>query len=31
MALTFVFMLGQTLWIANQIGDDATEEAEEDI
>ena len=31
MALTFVFMLGQTLWIANQIGDDATEKTEEDI
>ena len=28
MALTFVFMLGQTLWIANLIGDDEAEESE---
>lgn len=30
MALTFVFMLGQTLWIANLIGDDAEDESQED-
>ena len=31
MALTFVFMLGQTLWIANLIGnDDAADDVEED-
>lgn len=29
MALTFVFMLGQTLWIANLIGDDDADEQEE--
>ncbi|MCP4944496.1 MAG: septation protein IspZ, partial [Planctomycetaceae bacterium] len=29
MALTFVFMLGQTFWIANLIGDDNTGESEE--
>jgi intracellular septation protein len=28
-ALTFVFMLTQTLWIANLIGDDETEEEQE--
>jgi len=29
MALTFVFMIGQTFWIANLIGDDDAEETEE--
>ena len=29
MALSFVFLLGQMFWIANQIGDDETEETEE--
>jgi len=29
MALTFVFMLGQTFWIANLIGDEDAEETEE--
>jgi intracellular septation protein len=29
MALTFVFMLGQTVWIARLIGDDEAEEVEE--
>jgi len=29
MALTFVFMLGQTFWIASLIGDDEAETAEE--
>ncbi len=29
MALTFIFMLGQSLWIANLIGDEDTDEPEE--
>jgi len=29
MALTFVFMLGQSLWIANLIGDEDADESEE--
>ena len=29
MALTFVFMLGQTVWIARLIGDDEVDEIEE--
>jgi len=30
MALTFVFMLGQTFWIARLIGDDDSEIEEQD-